>query len=62
MQKEQQYDAEKGPSKCSWSPYDGMTFKGWPVMTAVRGEIVAADGNVKVAPGYGEYVPRQDKR
>ncbi|MBT8361518.1 MAG: dihydroorotase [Deltaproteobacteria bacterium] len=62
MEKEQKYDAEKGPSKCSWSPYEGMTFRGWPVITVVRGEIVAADGEVKVEPGYGDYVPRQDSR
>ena len=62
MQKEEIYNAEDGPSKCSWSPYAGMTFRGWPVMTVVRGEIVASNGEVKVAPGHGDYVPRQDKR
>lgn len=51
MQKEQKYDAENGPSKCSWSPYDDMTFTGWPVMTVVRGEIVAAQGKVMAKPG-----------
>lgn len=27
-------------SKCGWSPYEGYTLKGWPVMTVVNGEIV----------------------
>jgi dihydroorotase len=25
-------------SKCGWSPYEGMTLRGWPVMAVVRGE------------------------
>jgi dihydroorotase (multifunctional complex type) len=24
-------------SKCGWSPYEGMTLRGWPVMAVVRG-------------------------
>lgn len=46
-------------SKCSWSPYEGMTFQGWPVTTLVRGEIVADKGEILVQPGYGRYIPRQ---
>jgi dihydroorotase (multifunctional complex type) len=25
-------------SKCGWSPYEGLTLRGWPVMAVVRGE------------------------
>jgi dihydroorotase len=25
-------------SKCGWSPYEGLTLRGWPVMVVVRGE------------------------
>ncbi|MCL6642454.1 MAG: dihydroorotase family protein [Candidatus Bipolaricaulota bacterium] len=25
-------------SKCGWSPYEGMTLRGWPVMVVVRGK------------------------
>jgi dihydroorotase-like cyclic amidohydrolase len=46
-------------SKCAWSPYEGITFKGWPIMTLVRGEIVADRGEIRVQPGYGRYVPRR---
>jgi dihydroorotase len=31
-------------TKCGWSPYDGMSFKGWPVMTFVHGELVFKEG------------------
>ena len=27
-------------SKCGWTPYEGMTLHGWPVMTLLGGEVV----------------------
>ena len=33
-------------TKCKWSPYEGMSFKGWPVMTFVGGQIVFKDGKI----------------
>lgn len=33
-------------TKCGWSPFDGMSLTGWPVMTYVGGEIAFADGEV----------------
>jgi len=32
-------------SKCGWTPYDGLTLKGWPVMTICNGNIVF-DGDI----------------
>ena len=58
MSLERVYDARQGPSKCNWSPYDGRRLRGWPVLTVVRGEIVAENGELKVLPGFGEYIPR----
>jgi dihydroorotase len=26
-------------SKCGWSPYEGLTLRGWPVMAVVRGRL-----------------------
>ena len=49
----------------SWSDYtlyDGSKIKGWPVITMVRGQIVASDGKVQVDPGYGRYVPLKASR
>ncbi len=31
-------------SRCGWTPYAGMTVKGWPVATVIRGRVVARDG------------------
>ena len=45
-------------SKCKWSPFDGRTFKGAPVMTLVRGNVVMEDGEVCAEAGLGEPVRR----
>jgi len=48
-------------SHADYSPYEGMTLKGWPVMTLVRGRKVMADGKITEAalqhPG-GRYLVR----
>ena len=46
-------------SKSKWSPYCGMTLKGWPVMTVVRGEIVYCDGRITGKLGHGKYIKRK---
>lgn len=46
-------------SKAKWSPYVGKQFQGWPVMTIVRGKIVAQDGNILGSPGWGVYIQRK---
>lgn len=33
-------------SKCGWTPYNGLTLKGWPVMTIVNGNIVYDNGRI----------------
>ena len=43
--------------KCGWSPYEGMTVRGWPVLVTVRGEVVAQDGEPVGRPGHGEFIP-----
>ena len=42
-----------------YTVYDGMTLRGWPVKTMVRGKIVAEDFSVVEKPGYGRLVPRR---
>ena len=37
-------------SPCGWTPFDGMTVTGWPVMTIVRGSLVMRDDRVHGAP------------
>jgi dihydroorotase len=33
-------------SRCAWTPYDGMTVTGWPIMTILRGQIAMRDDTV----------------
>ena len=42
-----------------YSVYEGITLKGWPVKTLLRGRVVAADRKVLVEPGYGDYLRRE---
>ncbi|MBI1314245.1 dihydroorotase [bacterium] len=34
-------------TKCGWSPWHGVTLKGWPIRTIVMGQTVFADGKVR---------------
>jgi dihydroorotase len=42
-------------SRAAWTPYDGVTVKGWPVGTVVRGQRVVWDGAI-VAKAHGNAV------
>ncbi|MBI2185014.1 MAG: dihydroorotase family protein [Thaumarchaeota archaeon] len=46
-----------GYTKCGWTPYEGRTVKGVPVITIVRGTVVMENSEILVKPGYGEWVP-----
>ncbi|MBN2751875.1 MAG: amidohydrolase family protein, partial [Rhodospirillaceae bacterium] len=37
-------------SKCGWTPFDGMTVTGWPVMTVVHGRVVMRDDQLVGTP------------
>jgi dihydropyrimidinase len=41
-----------------YTPYEGRTVKGWPTTVISRGRIVVEDGELKVARGSGEFIPR----
>ena len=42
-------------SRCGWTPFDGVTVRGWPVGTIVRGRRVMWEGEL-VTPGTGRPV------
>lgn len=44
--------------RAGYSPYEGKTLKGWPVMTISRGRIVIEDGELKVEAGSGRFLKR----
>jgi dihydropyrimidinase len=45
-------------SNVDHSTWEGVTVRGWPVTTIVRGEVVVADGELLGAPGHGRLAPR----
>lgn len=42
-----------------FSPWQGVTLRAWPVVTILRGTVVAEGGAVLGAPGSGRYVARR---
>jgi allantoinase len=51
--------AEKLHSRGRTSPYQGMEVIGMPVLTMVRGKVVARDGEPVAEPGWGRQVRQQ---
>jgi dihydropyrimidinase len=41
-----------------YTPYAGRTVKGWPTTVLRRGQVIAADGELRAAPGSGRFLPR----
>lgn len=42
-------------SRAGWSPYEGVTCKGWPMATIIRGRAVMRDAELIGAPGGQPY-------
>jgi dihydropyrimidinase len=45
-------------SFADYSIWDGQRLRGWPVLTILRGRVVARDGAFVGEPGVGRYLPR----
>jgi dihydropyrimidinase len=45
--------------RMDYTPYEGRTVTGWPVVTISRGEIVWRDGRVNAAQGRGVFLARE---
>lgn len=48
-------------SYTDYCAYAGLTFKGWPILTMVRGTVVFEDGKIVGKAGYGKYCPAKVK-
>lgn len=47
----------------SWSDFsvfEGVKFKGWPILTMLRGTVIAKDGNLINEDAKGQYLKRND--
>lgn len=49
-------------SKSAWTPYAGWELRGAPVLTMLRGRVIARDGNVLNEPGSGRHVAGVSQR
>ena len=49
--------AEELHYKVGWTPYEGWTMKGWPILTVIRGEVVFEDGQLLGKPGSARFLP-----
>jgi dihydropyrimidinase len=52
-------DAADDPSNSDYTPFQGWTLTGWPVMTVRRGEVVYEDGQVTGRRGSGRPARRR---
>ena len=41
-----------------YTPFAGRTIKGWPETVLRRGQVIAAGGELRAAPGSGRFLPR----
>jgi dihydropyrimidinase len=41
-----------------WTPYEGLTLQGWPVVTISRGEVIVENDKFYGRPGRGRYARR----
>lgn len=45
-------------SRCDYTPYEGLTVRGYPVLTISRGVVVMREGEFVGRAGHGRLVPR----
>ena len=55
LKAEKTIDEDWLASRCGWSPFTGMTIKGWPVGTMVRGQQVMWEGALQT-PATGQPI------
>ncbi len=53
--------ATDDPSRSDYTPFEGWTVTGWPLVTIRRGEVVYEDGRVTAEPGSGRAVARRPR-
>jgi dihydropyrimidinase len=49
--------AEDLHQKVGWTPYEGWTLKGWPVLTMRRGQVAYRNEELLGKPGSAEFLP-----
>ncbi|MBM4459240.1 MAG: amidohydrolase family protein, partial [Chloroflexi bacterium] len=44
---------------CDYTPYEGFRLRGWPVLTMLRGQVIARDGEFVGRQGGGRFLARR---
>lgn len=58
LDKEVQVNPDILGSYSDYTIYDGITLKGWPILTMVRGNTIMKDSIIIAKAGYGKYIAR----
>ena len=58
LEKKVKFSHTMSTSLCDWSIWEGWDFRGYPVTTIIRGEVIADGGKLVARPGYGQYLYR----
>jgi len=58
LKKEKKVSSELFGGFSDYIVYEGMSLKGWPVKTIVRGHLVAEDFEVVGKLGHGKFIER----
>lgn len=61
LNREETITGDRVASKCGWTPYEGRRVRGVPVLTMLRGQVIAEDGQVIADPGYGQFLGDQTR-
>jgi allantoinase len=48
--------AEELHYKVGWTPYEGRTLKGWPILSMLRGKVLFEDDELLGAPGNAQFL------
>ena len=59
LDREDTITGDRVASKCGWTPYEGRRIRGVPVITMLRGRVIAEEGQVVADPGYGQFLGDQ---
>jgi len=56
MDRRETIAAARSYYKCGWTNLEGREVTGVPVMTILRGQVIAQEGEVSAAPGTGHFL------
>jgi dihydropyrimidinase/allantoinase len=61
LEKEKEVSVETLHSAQDFTPFEGLSYRGWPTHTILRGQVVFENDKVVAQPGVGQYVKRPVK-